>query len=136
MTALVTIFLLLGIAYFVKKLVEPKEVPRVTIELKMPEIQPLQPQSVEPAQAEEDYYGPVPTHEERRQALNRLVDFFKQFPESPLKEKYPQQSNLAAALKRYDELEFLLQEGLISQEDYDTELEKIAPLIDITEDLA
>lgn len=142
MTALVTIFLILGIAYFIKKLVEPaKDVPRVTVELKMPEVnlqalQQIQQIPQEPVKDDEDYYGPAPTHEQRRITLNRFVEFFKQFPESPLKEHYPQQANMAAALVRYDQLEFMLKEGIITQEEYDVELEKITPLIDISEDLS
>jgi hypothetical protein len=134
MSILLTIFLTLGIAYFIKKLTEPaKPAPRVIVELKMPEIQPVQPQP-EP-QPEEDYYGPAPTHEQRRVTLNRFVEFFKQFPESPLKDSYPQQANMARALMRYSELELLLQSGQITQEAYDEEVEQLLPLIDISEDL-
>jgi hypothetical protein len=134
MTILLTIFLTLGIAYFIKKLTEPaKPAPRVIVELKMPEIQPVEPQPA--PQPEEDYYGPVPTREERRVTLNRLVEFFKKFPESPLKDSYPQQANMARALIRYSELELLLQSGHITQETYDEEVEKLLPLIDISEDI-
>ena len=139
MTALVTIFLILGIAYFIKKLAEPaKEAAPVVVHLNMPEVRfmvdGLQ-QMQDQAKDDEDYYGPAPTHEQRRETLSRFVEFFKQFPESPLKEHYPQQANMAAALVRYDQLEFMLKEGIITQEEYDVELEKIAPLIDISEDL-
>ena len=116
---------------------EPEKTPApVVIELKMPAVQQA-PQQQEATQGEEDKYwdGPAPTHEQRRQALNRLVEFFKLIPESPLKESYPQQANMAAALKRYDDLNFLLQKGQITQEAYDEEVEKILPLIDISEDL-
>jgi hypothetical protein len=135
---LLTIFLTLGIAYFIKKLVEPASVPRVTVELKMPEVQPVQQQPETTQQTEEDKYwdGPAPTHEQRRRELNKLVEFFDKFPESPLKEHYPQQANMAAALKRYDDLNFLLEAGQITQEAYDEEVEKILPLIDISEDLS
>lgn len=136
MTALVTIFLVLGILYFIKKLVEPEKAPApVIVQLKMPEVQPFPQAQYEQKTDDEDYYGPVPTHEERRVTLARLVEFFKRFPESPLKEKYPQQANMAAALVRYDELEFLWQNGQLTEEFYTEELDKISRLIDISEDL-
>jgi hypothetical protein len=138
LTTLVTIFLILGIAYFLKKLAEPAKAPApVIVELKMPEVQPLaQQQQEQSAQTDDKYWdGPAPTHEERRVTLNRFVEFFKKFPESPLKDSYPQQANMAAALVRYDLLEFQLENGLISRETYDEEMEKILPLIDISEDL-
>jgi hypothetical protein len=95
-----------------------------------------QPQAQEEQKADdEDYYGPVPTHEQRRITLARFVEFFKRFPESPLKDKYPQQANQAQAELRFEIIEFQLQNGLISRETYDEELEKISHLIDISEDL-
>lgn len=139
MIYLLTIFLVLGIIFFIKKLAEPAKPPApVIVQLNMPEVSFIaQEQQLMQEQKgdNEDYYGPVPTHEQRRVTLNRLVEFFKKFPESPLKEKYPQQSNMAAALLRYELLEFQLENGLISQEIYDEEVEKILPLIDISEDL-
>jgi hypothetical protein len=138
MTALFTIFLVLGILYFIKNLGEPAKAPGpIIVELKMPDVQRFESpsQSVVDEKPDEDYYGPPPTHEQRRITLARFVEFFKRFPESPLKEKYPQQANLAAALVRYDNLQFQLENGLITQEAYDEELEIILPLIDISEDL-
>jgi hypothetical protein len=137
-TYLLAIFLILGIVYFLKKLSEPeKPAPTVIVELKMPEVQPATQQIEQAPQSDDDKYwdGPAPTHEQRRQTLNRFVEFFKKFPESPLKDSYPQQANMAAALLRYDLLEFQLQNGVISRETYDEEIEKILPLIDISEDL-
>jgi hypothetical protein len=139
MTYLVTIFLILGIIYFIKKLIEPVKPPApVIVELKMPELKyfesPFQ-DVVDKTEDDKYWDGPPPTHEQRRVTLNRLVEFFKQFPESPLKDSYPQQANMAAALLRYQELNLLLQTGQINEESYNEELEKILPLIDITEDL-
>lgn len=132
MAYLLTIFLILGIIcfalYIYRFFSKPKKGEQQVINVPIFQLQP------EP-QPEEDYYGPVPTHEQRRITLNRFVEFFKQFPESPLKDSYPQQANMARALIRYSELELLLQSGHITQEAYDVEVEHLLPLIDISEDI-
>ncbi len=133
MTILLTIFLILGIIYFALQISKHFETKDKALQEKVNKIISSFP-PVEP-QPEEDYYGPVPTHEQRRITLNRFVEFFKQFPESPLKDSYPQQANMAKALKRYAELEQLLQSGQITQEAYDEEMERLLPLIDISEDI-
>lgn len=131
MTILLTIFLILGIIYFVLYIYRFFNKPdKVEQQVNAPIFQ-SQPEP----QPEEDYYGPAPTHEQRRITLNRFVEFFKQFPESPLKDSYPQQANMAKALIRYAELDTLLQFGHITQEAYDEEVEKLLPLIDISEDI-
>lgn len=136
MTILLTIFLILGIIYFALHIYrffnKPKQVNEPPAEnSKFGGIILVD----DPIKPEEDYYGPPPTHEQRRVTLNRFVEFFKKFPESPLKDSYPQQANMARALMRYSELELLRQSGQITQEAYDEEIEQLLPLIDISEDL-
>jgi hypothetical protein len=135
MPILLTIFLILGIIYFALHIYrffnKPKQVSEPPTEnSKFGGIILID----DPIKPGEDYYGPPPTHEQRRITLNRFVEFFKQFPESPLKESYPQQANMAIALKRYSELDLSLKYGEITQEAYDEEVEKLLPLIDISED--
>lgn len=136
MTILLTIFLILGIIYFALQIY--RFFNRQEQVLRQPK-ENYKPAGIilidDPVKPDEDYYGSPPTHEQRRITLNRFVEFFKQFPESPLKESYPQQANMAAALKRYQELEILLQNGHITQQAYNEEVEKLLPLIDISEDI-
>lgn len=81
------------------------------------------------------YYGPVPTEEENRNFSTWVTQFFKEFPQSGLKEHYPKEANLAKALVTIDKLNLQLQRGEIDEIDYAIEYEKASELIDISEDI-
>ncbi len=64
-----------------------------------------------------------------------MEDFFQEHPNSKLKEDYPQIHRTAMATGQYKELEELRAKGLIDEIDYQLQLDRILPLIDISKDV-
>lgn len=83
-----------------------------------------------------EYENSFPSPEEERLHKRQwLIEHFQQFPqkeESVLRQAYPELYKIAMATKRYKELEVLRQQGVLDEIDYELELQKILPLIDIT----
>lgn len=77
----------------------------------------------------EGWDGPEPTLEQRQETWQWMVEYFKRYPNSDIKNEYPQLYQIAMASKRYDELELLRDAGKIDEIDYGLELEKILPLL-------
>ena len=88
-------------------------------------------------EVEDDRYydGPAPTLEQRQDTWQWMVDHFQQFPESLLKYDYPHLYKVAMATKAYKELNLKKEAGLIDDIDYEMELAKILPYVDISKDL-
>ena len=81
--------------------------------------------------------GPTPSKEEQNKNQNWISDHLVEFPASmvDLGKNFPQATNRAKAVIIYNRLEELRKRGGLGDIDYQTELEKILPFIDITEDL-
>lgn len=81
------------------------------------------------------YYPPLAEEEERPVGMTAqetdqwMVDFFQDFPESRLREKYPEQYGVAMAVLRYRALEVQRQGGMITEEEYAAALDAIAALV-------
>lgn len=75
--------------------------------------------------------GPEPTEAETQETQQWLIEYFKEYPSSTIQNNFPDLYNTAMASKRYDELEYLRKNGMIDEIDYQLELEKILPLIQL-----
>lgn len=65
-----------------------------------------------------------------------LIDYFQEFPDSLLRFDFPHAYRIAKATRRYKELSDLRAQGVISEQVYQNQLNKILPLIDIKNDVA
>jgi hypothetical protein len=83
------------------------------------------------------YDGPTPSKEEQNKNQNFISDHLVNYPGSikDLGSSFPQAANRATAVLRYEELHRLRALGLITESRYQSELEEIAELIDISEDI-
>jgi hypothetical protein len=72
---------------------------------------------------------------EKRKNIGWLIDYFQEHPKKVFKQIFPEIFKAAVAIKRYKKINLLQSEGLITDKEYDRELGKILPLIDISEDL-
>jgi cell shape-determining protein MreC len=72
---------------------------------------------------------------EKRRNIPWLIDYFQEHPQSVFKQTFPEIFKVAMAIKQYKKINVLQREGLVTEKEYEKELEKILPLIDITEDL-
>lgn len=81
--------------------------------------------------------GPPPTETDRKDTIRWIANHIEKYPNSSsiLQNEYPDAANMAKASRRYKEIEKLRGEGLMDEIDYQRELLKILPLIDITEDI-
>jgi hypothetical protein len=81
--------------------------------------------------------GPKPSPEEQRRNILFISCHLDEFPDpnSSLAKEYPELFKRSLALKAYKQLEKRREAGMITEQDYNTELEKILPLIDISEDV-
>lgn len=78
--------------------------------------------------------GPKPTKEQEKNTSRWMTDHLTEFPNTPyLQSQYPKEYDKARAVRRYYELEDLRDAGKIDDIDYQLELEKILPLIDISD---
>lgn len=80
--------------------------------------------------------GPAPSPEERRKNLQFIYSYIEQYPGSPIALEYPELTKMVIVSKMYEELNEMKRRGLISDADYEIELSKILPLVDIREDVA
>ena len=72
---------------------------------------------------------------DQRHSWPWLIDYFQEYPESRLKNDFPDLYNIAKATRRYQEINHLKEKGMISEWKYEKELKKILPLINIKSDL-
>lgn len=79
--------------------------------------------------------GPAPTAAQRKKNLQWIEGFLYKYPDSGLRNDYPEIASKNLASKRYDVITRLHRSGQMSDAEYEIELEKILPLIDVTEDL-
>lgn len=77
------------------------------------------------------------TREQQQENERWVAEHILQHPDSTqsLQRSYPKAAMRARAVVRYREIERLRACGALTEEDYDWELEKILPLVDISEDL-
>jgi hypothetical protein len=68
---------------------------------------------------------------EQRQCDQMVVNYLQKFPQSPLREQYPYFSGIAFAATRYQEISALYDSGEMDQLEYEEELAKILPYIDL-----
>lgn len=67
--------------------------------------------------------------------MDWLIEYFQYHPESDLRFLFPQFFKLSKAVKRYNEINSLIEAKLISQKKYEKELNKILTLVDIKSDV-
>ena len=82
------------------------------------------------------YNGPKPSKKQQNHDQNWIADHLEVFPDSKeLSQAFPQAARRARAAVAYRELQRLHESGVIDDIDYQRQLEKILPLIDIREDI-
>lgn len=65
-----------------------------------------------------------------------LTEYFQNYPLSDLRKLFPEVYKTSLAAKRYKELNFQQEKGIISKRKYEKELKKILPLINVKPDLS
>lgn len=83
----------------------------------------------------EYWNGPEPTLPQRQDNHQFLIEYFQAYPNSPIRSQYPHLYNVACATKEYKVLCALKDSGIIDEIEFQIELSKILPLIDIREDI-
>lgn len=83
----------------------------------------------------EYWNGPTPSQAERRKTLQFIEKYLYDNPTSGLRDDYPEIAKKNMAAKRYLVITQLWESGKMDAATYEMELEKILPLIDITEDV-
>jgi hypothetical protein len=82
------------------------------------------------------YSGPVPTKDEHDDNSRWITGYLQRWPNSPLARKYKQQAARAHAYRAYLKLQERHESGMIDEIDYQRELARILPLIDVQNDIA
>lgn len=84
------------------------------------------------------YNGPKQTPQQEKEGIEWMTNHIMQFPNTSqeLQKAYPEVARKVRAIRRYKELEQLRSTGQIDEATYNIELDKILPLIDISEDIA
>jgi cell shape-determining protein MreC len=72
---------------------------------------------------------------EKRGDVTWLINYFQHHPKKVFKQTFPEIFKVAKAIKQYKKINLLQTEGLVTEKEYEKELAKILPLIDISEDL-
>ena len=61
-----------------------------------------------------------------------LIDYLQEHPDKIFKKTFPDIFNIAMATKEYKRINLLRKSGLINEKEYENQLEKILPLVDIS----
>lgn len=85
------------------------------------------------AKREKCYSRPTPSPEEIT-ALQSLYEYFYQHPSSEMAGDFPHLAAVAEATKEYKQLNELLEQGMIDEIDYNLQLEKLLPKVNIEQD--
>jgi Na+-transporting methylmalonyl-CoA/oxaloacetate decarboxylase gamma subunit len=76
--------------------------------------------------------GPEQTEEEKKASSRRMTDLMIQYPGMiHIEEAYPEEAQTARAVRRYFSLLESLEDGLISQESFDRQMDEGLPLLTI-----
>jgi len=71
----------------------------------------------------------------KRENTQSLIDYFQKHPRKVFKEIYPDIYRLAMATKKYKRINLLRDKGLLTDRQYERNLEKILPQVDISSEL-
>lgn len=80
--------------------------------------------------------GPVPTAEEKAKNQQFIFEYLYKYrdPNSVLRKEYPHLADAADALHEYERIESLYRAGKMDEIDYNLQMEKLLPKINITQD--
>lgn len=79
------------------------------------------------------YWNALP-RKEKAAARRRIYNHLYRFPGSTLRHDYPHLADAADATKAYERLNRLYEEGALNEKEYDRELEKLLPKINLEQD--
>lgn len=69
-----------------------------------------------------------------KQSSQHIFNYFYKYPSSTLRSDYPHLADVADATKAYEKLNRLYDQGQIDEIDYNLELEKLLPKVNIEQD--
>ncbi len=81
-----------------------------------------------------DRYWNTPTKKQQAEMRQLIYDYLYRNPASIIRNDYPHLADAAEATRAYEHLNQLYKEGLIDEIDYNNELEKLLPKINIEQD--
>ncbi|MEI6949986.1 hypothetical protein V9K67_22565 [Paraflavisolibacter sp. H34] len=85
-------------------------------------------------QVKTDRYWDTPTKKHQQAIRQEIYNYLYRYPSSIIRYQYPHLAETAEATHAYEQLNLLYQEGKIDEGEYNRELEKLLPKVNIEQD--